>query len=376
VSTSRNATQDGAAQTVTPIPTVPWRVFRNETRAEVAYLVRGLIPVGGIVPIGAPAKAGKTWLALTLSVSSATGKAFLGRFVVPQRVHVHYLALEGSDAALRHRIGAIARGMGLDPDGEELADYLHIAYKPTGVRLLDPEYAPSYVASVQACRAQLAIIDTARRAARIRESGDGVTDLGLLAANLAPILSTTTIVPLHHAHKARGSNGVWEPPLERLSGSGDWGGLAEAGLLLDRREQSDWQDMRLDVDGRDIPAYPPMRVVYEGEPSGPDGMYRYTDSLVARCEDDDEGAGEAFPAVQVAAFIVSRPYHRAAPGKIAEAFGFSTKTLSRNRHALKRQGIAYIAAGRASRYVAASPAYAHELHPDDAARLAQQRTAE
>src|SRR5262249_42835688 len=153
---------------------------------------------------GAPAKAGKTWLALLLALCVAAGRPFLGRFVVPQRAHVHYLALEGSDAALRHRIGAIARGLGIDPDGDELGDWLHIAYKPLGVALLDPDYAARYCASVQACEARLAVIDTARRAARIRESGEGVADLAVFATNLAPILRTTTVVPLHHAHKARG----------------------------------------------------------------------------------------------------------------------------------------------------------------------------
>src|SRR5204862_200779 len=118
---------------------------------EIAWLVRSLIPRGGLAVIGSTPKAGKTWLAVALALSVASGRAFLGRFVMPEPATVHYLALEGSRQALRHRVGALARGLGIDPDGDELAERLCIAYKPSAVTLTDEGSAQAYCADVLRC---------------------------------------------------------------------------------------------------------------------------------------------------------------------------------------------------------------------------------
>ena len=239
-----------------------WRDYRDQTPVEIDWLICGLIPAGGIGVIGSTPKAGKTWFLSLLAICAATGKPFLGRFTPPRPIKVHYLALEGSAAGIRHRIGCLARGLGIDPDGDQLAENLAIDYKPPGVNLSDPDYADWYCSEVVAFNARLCLIDTARRAARIRESGEGVQDLQVLQANLQPLTSTgRSPVFAHHSRKAQQQSGSWSPPLERLSGSGQLGGLVEVGIVLDRRNRHEWRDTRVEIDGRDIPAYAPMRII-------------------------------------------------------------------------------------------------------------------
>jgi hypothetical protein len=270
-----------------------WAEFRDAQTGEVRWRAVGLLAdVGGFGVIGSTPKAGKTWLAIHMAIALVAGKPILGRYAVPVPVRVHYLALEGSGTALRHRIGALARGMSVDPDSDAL-DGLTIAYQAP-VQLSDPASAATYCAEVLASGAAVAIIDTARRATRIRESGEGVGDLARLRENLEPLLRAgVMVILLHHARKVAQGNGTWTPPLERLSGSGDWGGLCEVGLILDRKKGTDWRDCELAIDGRDITTQPRLRVYYDGAGSGKEGHVRYDDALAAACIEvsaDQDGA--------------------------------------------------------------------------------------
>ena len=77
----------------------------------------GFFAAGALGFVSAPPKKGKTWLGLSLALSVATGMPFLDRFEIPEPRDVVYLALEGHRAALRARIGCLARGLDLNPDG-------------------------------------------------------------------------------------------------------------------------------------------------------------------------------------------------------------------------------------------------------------------
>ena len=349
----------------TRTPTVQaWSEYRSRTSPDTKWLVKGLLPASGFSVIGSTPKAGKTWFLSLLAISCATGTPFLGRFVVVEPVRVHFLALEGSAPALRHRIGCLARGLGIDPDGELLGENLYIDYKPRGANLSEAPYAAWYCDEVQRIDAQLCLVDTVRRAARIRESGDGVQDLQTLGENLAPLKDQRAILFAHHAKKLQpaNNNGTWTPPLERLSGSGDWGGLVEVGLVLDRRKGTEWRDTRFEIDGRDINSFAPMRVIYEGDGTGPEGMLTYEDELTARIEEADEDTqdGTGLDAEKVAAWLAARPRVEARASEIAEAFGVHKRTVQRSHGAFSRQGITWDDPdrGKSRSYWLNSPIYA------------------
>lgn len=346
------------------VPTVlSWADYRTQTPPEIQWLVRGLIPAHGFCVIGSTPKAGKTWFLSLLAICCATGKPFLGQFVVVNPIRVHFLALEGSAAALRHRIGCLARGLGIDPDGDLLGNNLHIDYKPKGANLSEAPYAAWYCEEVERLDAQLCLIDTVRRAARIRESGAGVEDLQVLGENLEPLKNTRSVLFAHHARKMQSANqnGTWTPPLERLSGSGDWGGLVEMGLVLDRRKGTEWRDTRMEIDGRDIPGFLPKRIIYEGDGTGPEGLLTYDDELAVRIEeiDDTDDEGSSLKAEEVSAWLATRPRVEAKASEIAEHFGVSKKTVQRSHGSFSHWGIAWTNPdkGMSRFYYLESPAY-------------------
>jgi hypothetical protein len=347
-------------------PTVlTWAEYRTKTPPDTKWLVRGLLPAHGFSIIGSTPKAGKTWFLSLLAICCATGRPFLGRFVVVEPVRVHFLALEGTAPALRHRIGCLARGLDIDPDGDLLGQNLHIDYKPRGANLSEAPYASWYCDEVQRIDAQLCLVDTVRRAARIRESGAGVEDLQILGENLERLKNTRSILFSHHARKMQPANqgGTWTPPLERLSGSGDWGGIVEIGIVLDRRKGTEWRDTRFEIDGRDIISYAPMRILYEGEGTGPEGMLSYDDELTVRIEESDDDTteeGASLKAEDVSAWLATRPRVEARASEIAEAFGVHKRTVQRSHGPFSKWGITWNDPdkGKSRLYWLNSPTYA------------------
>lgn len=287
----------------------PWSAFRDQTPADVAYLVDGLVPCASVGFTGAGKGGGKTWADLALAVAVATARPWLGRFTVPEARPVVYFALEGAQANIRARLGALARGMGVDPDGGDLDD-LHIVYKPRLIDLRDADLTAAMVVDVLE-RVQspgLSIFDVLRRAARVRESGEGVADFLEVLEALRPLLDAGCAVNFaHHFHKAT-EQGDKRDPGERMSGSGSLYGHADYGVWITK---TDRHARRMDVEftTRDGAELPPAIVRLEGDGSGRFGGFTYTDTarLVAlRDEDAEEQRIEALDRL-ILGYIASRP---------------------------------------------------------------------
>lgn len=89
----------------------PGRVF-----AKTPWLMRGLLPERSVVLVIAPPKSTKSWVALEMSLSLASGMAgFSGKFEVPAPRKVTYFFAEDQDLAVRNRIRAFAAGRSVDP---------------------------------------------------------------------------------------------------------------------------------------------------------------------------------------------------------------------------------------------------------------------
>ena len=69
---------------------------------EPAWVVPGLF-IAGLNPLGGPPKVGKSWFALNLSISIATGEPFLGRYAV-EPGEVLYLDFELQDTKIKNRL--------------------------------------------------------------------------------------------------------------------------------------------------------------------------------------------------------------------------------------------------------------------------------
>lgn len=261
-----------------------WATFRSKAADDLDWLIPGLLPAGALMFIASPPKAGKTWLALVLALCLATGRPVFGEYQVPEPCDVLYVALEGARAGLRARIGALARGLGIDPDSDEL-DRLTIAYRPRPFDLIDLETAKQLEA--EAGDARLVVIDVLRQAARIKENDSA--DFGLVRDAIEPLLAEGRTVPILHHFGKWNDTQAGRTPGERMAGTGAMFGALDLGFYITKSE-SGARRLRVDVDARDFATPDPLGVVIAGTGSGEHGGFTYHDTaLVVLDETATEG---------------------------------------------------------------------------------------
>ena len=262
-----------------------WQSFRDNSEAdEVEYVVDGVVPAGGTGFVSGGPKNGKTWQALHMAVAIATGKRYAGRYSTRRR-DVVYLALEGARANIRARVGCLARGLGVDPEGDAL-DQLHVIYKPRRIDLHEAASAAEVVRAVSGVAPGVLFVDVLRRAARIRESGEGVADFAEMLENLEPLTSAGwTVILLHHFKKwsenAGGDTG------DRMSGSGSLFGSADFAVFIVKANRES-RTYSLEFVSRDGPQLPDLTVRIQGEGAGPHGGLTYHDTATVVSESDED----------------------------------------------------------------------------------------
>ena len=260
------------------LPIERWSAFRDRVSASVPMLVERVWPEGGMGFIGAAPKSGKTWIAILFALSVATGRPFLGVFDVPRRRPVLYVAMEGTREGLRARIGALARGMGLDPDGDEL-DSLSFVYKPRGMNLSEPEWAELLIDRARQIDAGLVVVDVLRRAASVAEDGQGAADFAALIRNLADLEAEGRALVFCH-HNKRGEVPKGGRAADRMAGSGALYGALDAGLFILSNDGA--RTMKVEVEARDLRAPRPFEIELTGPASGPNNGWSYADTIDVR----------------------------------------------------------------------------------------------
>jgi AAA domain len=102
-------------------------VARVAAAGEPRWLIQGLWPADAYGVLAAQEKAGRTWAALDLAVSVATGRPWLDHFLCPTPGPVLVFLGEGGERATVRRIEAIATAKGVDPD--QLAERLRLCFR-------------------------------------------------------------------------------------------------------------------------------------------------------------------------------------------------------------------------------------------------------
>jgi hypothetical protein len=325
----------------------PWRQFAQETPAEIAWLIPGLIALGAFVFVASPPKKGKTWTMLDLALAIVLAATFLARFQVETPRPVLLVLLEGNRTALRDRIGALARGHGVDPDGPEL-DQLHIAYKPRGINLADPGWAAALRDEANDLDAACIGVDVLRAAARLKNENDP-HDFLSLRDNLLPILDDgRTLVMAHHFGKLTELSKERDPG-ERMSGSGAMYGAMDLGIFITGSSQGA-RRLRLEFDGRDLALPDPIGLRLTGTGTGEHGSFTYDDACHVIADTAPPVTELKAPPSEIADWIRARG-GEATPGEILEHFEIAEGTLRDRRDDLERLGIHYEKAGKGSRYI-------------------------
>ena len=216
-----------------PWRSVPWSTFRDEAPPAHRWLIDGLLPAGVLCFVAGPPKNGKTWIGIALALAIAIGVPFAGAYEVPEPRDVLYVALEGSQTGLRTRIGALARGAGLDPDGDEL-ERLHMLYRPRPFDLAELATADWLLEEAADVDAALVVVDVLRAAARFKENA--AEDFARVRDDLDPLLAgERTVALLHHFGKLTDTQKERSPG-ERMAGTGAMYGALDVGFLITRSE--------------------------------------------------------------------------------------------------------------------------------------------
>jgi len=239
-------------EAMTPLPVAQAAALLREP-PEHRWLVEGYWPASGVGVVGGHPKSLKTWWALELAVSVATGTPCLGRFQVrkPGRVLV-YLA-EDPLPKVRDRLAALcaARNVTL----EQLDLYVITA---PNLKLDSPPQLRDLDSTVALLRPALLLLDPLIRLHSADESS---------SHEITPVLShlrelqrrhDLAVVLVHHARK----NAHRMDQGQGLRGSGDIFAWADVLHYLNRESAG----VRLTTEHRSAPALDPVVVNLVGEP--------------------------------------------------------------------------------------------------------------
>jgi hypothetical protein len=188
---------------------------RVAAAGEPRWLIQGLWPADAYGVLAAQEKAGKTWAALDLAVSVASGRPWLDHFACPSPGPVLVFLGEGGERATVRRIEAIATSKGVDPN--QLADRLRLCFRVP--RLAAPG-AGSELAAIQAELAEhpaaLVVLDPLYLAAA-GASGSNLYDMGAVLQAIQGVCQHAgcALLVVTHWNKTGDGRGA-----DRISGAG------------------------------------------------------------------------------------------------------------------------------------------------------------
>jgi hypothetical protein len=193
---------------------------RVAAAGEPHWLIQGLWPADAYGVLAAQEKAGKTWAALDLALSVATGRPWLDHFPCPSPGPVLVFLGEGGERATVRRIEAIATAKGADP--AQLADRLRLCFRVP--RLAAPGAGSELTAvqaELQAHPAALVVLDPLYLAAA-GASGSNLYDMGAVLQAIQGVCQHAgcALLVVTHWNKTGDGKGA-----DRISGAGPaaWG---------------------------------------------------------------------------------------------------------------------------------------------------------
>ena len=185
-----------------PFPVVRPSDLRTSVESNASWLIDQLWTAHAVGIIGGTPKSYKTWLALEIAVSVASGSACLATYAIPSPGPVLLYAAEDSESALRSRLESLARHHGLD-----LA-CLDIRVITTDSLRLDRSADQERLeATFLLHRPVLLILDPLVRLHAIDENAAGEIAALLGYLRLLQRKTAAAIALVHHARKSVSANG-------------------------------------------------------------------------------------------------------------------------------------------------------------------------
>jgi len=213
--------------TAEPFPVIRMAEVRQDL-GRPAWLVEPLWAAGGAGVLGGHPKSGKTWLALEMAVSVASGSPCLGAYPVHDAGPVLLYLAEDSASSAHERVQGICRHRGL------CLENLDLLLLRTPVLRLDSRVdAERLAATVAAVRPKLLVLDPFVRVHSADENS--ASEISRLLATLTALKRAFEVAVLlvHHVRK----NGAAHPG-QALRGSGDLRAWGDSNLFLRDRAGS------------------------------------------------------------------------------------------------------------------------------------------
>ena len=224
----------------------------EEPDATRCWLIESLGAHAGVGIIGGAPKSYKSWLALDLAVSVASGTPCLDTFPVPEPGGALVYMAEDTASLVKARLAGICRHRGLD-----------LAARPLGVitapsvRLDLPLDQRRLAETVRREAPRVLLLDPFVRLHRINENQAG--EVAALLGYLRDLqrAHALAVVVVHHARK----NGGPTTGGQSLRGSGDFFAWVDTAISLRRRHH---QQIDLSVEHRAARAPTPVRLALVG----------------------------------------------------------------------------------------------------------------
>lgn len=227
--------------------------------ARAHWLVQHLWCAAAVGVIGGPPKHAKSWMALDMAVSVASGTACLGRFPVDTPGPVMVYMAEDKLHDVRERLDQLCRRRGLTLDR---LDRLHVITAPS-LRLDLESDRQALQRTLDTLRPKLLLLDPLVRLHRLDENS--AADISGLLGFLRELnrQHDLAIILVHHmAKRAR------QDPGQALRGSSDLHAWVDSACYLMRHNDR----LRLTVQHRAAAAPEPMRLRLAGDNGQPCGL--------------------------------------------------------------------------------------------------------
>jgi hypothetical protein len=342
--------EDGQASEPSAAPVLAFRSLA-QLCAEVdgagprRYLIRGIWPADAYGVHAAEPKAGKTWNALDLAVSVASGTPWLGQHPVEVSGPVVVFAGEGGDGNLVRRMRGIASARGL------VADQLPIDVCTRAPRLADEEHMQAMADHLATVRPVLVVLDPLYLAAGGADGKDLYAMGKLLEGpqHLCQQVGAALFV-VTHFNRSRDLRGA-----DRMTGAGpaEWGRVLISASVVSRHTDPVTKATtvltELDVRGGEVPdqTLRIRRTVTAVDPDDLDSPLTYAVDTPSAAEPAADGLGGLTPAgAKLLAALDQLAGEPATIGALVDAIaaahghGLKRPTCSTELNKLRERGLA------------------------------------
>lgn len=267
---------------------LPMRRARDLDIQPVAqrWLVEGLWADQAVGVLGGEPKCCKSFCALDIAVSVASGSLCLGRYPPAQTGRVLLYAAEDPQHVVRERLDGLCRLAGVDFDALDV-----IAITAPTVRIDLDRDRELLANTVEAVRPRLVVLDPFVRLHRCNEND--VQEVAPMLAYLRNLQRRfhCAVLLVHHARKGAGATRGGQA----LRGSSELHAIGDSNLYLRRRGE----DLLLSIEHRAAPSVENIPVVLRGA----------DDALALRVLDDNSNDHDGSPPDDLPARIIETLTH-------------------------------------------------------------------